>query len=118
MERTQTIETEGVSKSHGTGQKKWRRRMWVDKEDTSSSSVMESYKPVGGEQSGNLQGANENMYALGDDPKWGSKRSVEAQDMVLIQAPQKKLRGPDTEENCQGRVAELWRKRNYWKGVG
>ncbi|XP_068323296.1 uncharacterized protein [Pyrus communis] len=115
-ESTQTMEIGGASKSHGTGQKKWRRRMRVEGEDTSSCSVMESFETAGDGQSGEFQGVDDNLSDLGVDPLWGSKRSGESQDMVLIQAPLKKLKGPDTEENCQDRVAELWRRLNFKEG--
>ncbi|KAB2625745.1 hypothetical protein D8674_017405 [Pyrus ussuriensis x Pyrus communis] len=101
---------------HGIGQKKWRRRMRVEGDNTSSCSEMESIKPVGEGQSGNFQGVNDILSAQGDDPLWGSKRSGETQDMVLSQAPQKKFKGPDTEENCQGRVAEIGRRLNDKEG--
>ncbi|XP_048421191.1 uncharacterized protein LOC103936395 [Pyrus x bretschneideri] len=79
MERNQTIEIGGASKSRGTG-------------------------------------GNDTLSAQGDDPLWGSKRSGEAQDLVLTQAPQKKLKGPVTEENFQGRAAEIGRRLNSKDG--
>ncbi|KAB2614065.1 hypothetical protein D8674_036381 [Pyrus ussuriensis x Pyrus communis] len=116
MERNQTIEIGGASKRHGTGQKKWRRRLRVEGEDSSSCSEMESIKTVGEGQPGDVQGGNDILSAQGDDPLWGSKRSGEAQDLGLTQAPQKKFKGPDTEENCQGRVAEIGRRLNSKEG--
>ncbi|XP_068328277.1 uncharacterized protein [Pyrus communis] len=116
MERNQTIESGGSSKSCGTGQKKWRRRMRREAEDTSSCSEMESIKTVGEGRSGEVQGGNNILSAQDDEPLWGSKRSGEAQDMMLTQAPQKKFKGPDTEENYQGRVAETGRRLNCKEG--
>ncbi|KAB2601289.1 hypothetical protein D8674_002294 [Pyrus ussuriensis x Pyrus communis] len=116
MERNQTSEIGGASKSRGTGQKKWRRRIRVEGEDSSSCSEMDSIKTVGEGQSGDVQGDNDTQSAQGDDPLWGRKRSGEAQDLVLTQAPQKKLKGPVMEENCQGRAAEIGRSLNSKDG--
>ncbi|KAB2630796.1 hypothetical protein D8674_008315 [Pyrus ussuriensis x Pyrus communis] len=116
MERNQTMESGGASKSRGTGQKKWRRRMRGEAEDTSSCSEMESIKTVGEGRSGEVQGGNNILSAQDDEPLWGSKRSGEAQDMMLTQAPQKKFKGPDTEENYQGRAAETGRRLNCKEG--
>ncbi|XP_048422913.1 uncharacterized protein LOC103963932 [Pyrus x bretschneideri] len=116
MESNQTIEIGGASKSRGTGQKKWRRRMRGEGEDSSSCSEMESIKTVGEGQSGDVQGGNDILSAQGEVPLWGNKRSGEAQDLVLTQAPQKKLKGPVTEENCQGREAEIERRLNSKDG--
>ncbi|KAB2609074.1 hypothetical protein D8674_012242 [Pyrus ussuriensis x Pyrus communis] len=116
MESNQTTETGGASQSRGTGQKKWRRRMRGEGEDSSSCSEMESIKTVGEGQSGDVQGDNDTLSAQGEDPIWGSKRSGEAQDLVLTQAPQKKLKGPVTEENCQGREAEIGMRLNSKDG--
>ncbi|KAB2621987.1 hypothetical protein D8674_024169 [Pyrus ussuriensis x Pyrus communis] len=107
---------QGMKCNQTMEKKKWRRRMRVEAEDTSSCSEMESIKTVGEGRSGEFQGGNNILSAQGDDPLWGSKRSGEAQDMVLTQAPQKKLKGPDTEENYQGRVAETGRRLNCKEG--
>ncbi|KAB2632299.1 hypothetical protein D8674_028546 [Pyrus ussuriensis x Pyrus communis] len=96
--------------------KKWRRRMRGKGQDSSSCSEMESIKIVGEGQSGDVQGGNDTLSAQGEVPLWGSKRSGEAQDLVLTQAPQKKLKGPVTEENCQGREAEIGRRLNSKDG--
>ncbi|KAB2626048.1 hypothetical protein D8674_017708 [Pyrus ussuriensis x Pyrus communis] len=77
---------------------------------------MESIKTVGEGQSGDVQGGNDTLSAQGDDPLWGSKRSGEAQDLVLTQTLQKKLKAPVTEENCQGRAAEIGRRLNSKDG--
>ncbi|KAB2601993.1 hypothetical protein D8674_002998 [Pyrus ussuriensis x Pyrus communis] len=97
----------GFTAAQNQGNKKWRRRMRVEGEDSSSCSEMEGIKTVGEGQSGDVQGCNDTLSAQGDDSLWGSKRSGEAQDLVLTQAPQKKLKGPVTEENCQDRDGDM-----------
>ncbi|KAB2606206.1 hypothetical protein D8674_005923 [Pyrus ussuriensis x Pyrus communis] len=77
---------------------------------------MESIKTVGEGRLGEVQGGNNILSAQDDEPLWGSKRSGEAQDMMLTQAPQKKFKGPDTEENHQGRAAETRRRLNCKEG--
>ncbi|XP_048420938.1 uncharacterized protein LOC125473601 [Pyrus x bretschneideri] len=116
MECNQTMESGGASKSRGTGQKKWRRRMRGEAEDTSSCSEMESIKTVGEGRSGEVQGGNNILSTQDEEPLWGSKRSGEVQDMMLNQTPQKKFKGPDTEEIYQGRGAETGRRLNCKEG--
>ncbi|KAB2610947.1 hypothetical protein D8674_018979 [Pyrus ussuriensis x Pyrus communis] len=80
MECNQTMESGGASKSRGTGQKKWRRRMRGEAEDTSSCSEMESIKTVGEGRSGEVQGGNNILSTQDEEPLWGSKRSGEDGD--------------------------------------
>ncbi|KAB2600004.1 hypothetical protein D8674_010275 [Pyrus ussuriensis x Pyrus communis] len=97
-------------------QRKWRRRVQVEGENTSSSPVMERFKSVGDGQLDDFQGVSDNLPAMGDDQQGGSKRIGEVQDMVLIHAPLKKLKGPAMEESSQDRMAELWRRLNFKEG--
>ncbi|KAB2606847.1 hypothetical protein D8674_006564 [Pyrus ussuriensis x Pyrus communis] len=89
-----------------TGPKKWRRRRRTEGEDSSSSSSMERTKPRGEGQAENNQGVNEVLL----------KRGVESQEVLLTSVSQKKPRGPDMEEECQGRVVERWRSLNSKEG--
>ncbi|KAB2616581.1 hypothetical protein D8674_023169 [Pyrus ussuriensis x Pyrus communis] len=94
----------GTSTIQSTGPKKWRRRRRTEGEDSSSSSSMERTKPRGEGHAENNQGVNEVLSAQGEDPMWGIKRGVESQEVLLTSVSQKKPRGPDMEEKCQGRV--------------
>ncbi|KAB2595159.1 hypothetical protein D8674_030609 [Pyrus ussuriensis x Pyrus communis] len=96
---TQANDSGEASATQGQGQKKWRRMMRVDGEDFPSS-----------------PDANEEMSAQAAASVWGVKRGVDSQGMMLSQAPQKKFKGPGTEENSQGRLAELWMSMSFKEG--